>query len=244
MSILMDRWYTACSKRSTIRTYENISIKLQHVAKIKEIIEKLTCNEFRMVLLRNETECFKVPFYMSQPVVGADTAVALIASKGFEQLAGSIGEAFVLECTALDIGTSWITSFNRRFVEDKAQLDTDEKVLCLIAIGYSNKPLSCKTANKKDKYDITGLNNERFEALRHWQQRAAECAAIAPTYKNKQKFTLRFSENSVSIVTLKDDDYTEIECGIIMLHIELGASQVGKYGTWEYSNGMFTFTVL
>lgn len=243
MSISMNKWYDACGKRSTIRTYRKGSISLEHIADIKEIIEELACDEVRMILLKNEADCFKVPIYMSQPTIGADTAVALIASRGSEQLAGSIGEAFVLECTTLDLGTSWITSFNRRFVKDRAQLSGDEEVLCLIAIGYSENPLRCRTAKKKDKYDITKLENEEFDRLRPWQQRAAECAAIAPTYKNKQNFWLRFTDDSVSIVILKENDYTEIERGIIMLHIELGASNAGKYGTWECKDGIFTFTI-
>ncbi len=243
MSTSMSKWYAACSKRSTIRMYKGNSISLQQISYIKHMIGEFSCDDVRMFLLKDEADCFKVPFYMSKPVVNANTAVAIIATEGSEQLAGSIGEAFVLECTALDLGTSWITSFNRSFVEEKVQLNADEEVLCLIAIGDCEKPLSCKTTKKKDKYGVTRLNNEQFDRLRHWQQRAAECAAIAPTYKNKQNFRLEFTEDSVSIVILKETDYTEIECGIIMLHIELGASEAGKYGTWECRDSIYVFTI-
>ena len=243
MGTTMDRWYSACGKRCSVREYSNAAFSLQQLADIKELISELSCDEARLVLLK-DGEALKAPFFSPQ-LVGARYSVAVVASQNYEYVAGSIGEAFVLECASMDIGTCWLAKFNKRYVSSHVSLKGSQRVPCLIAFGYTDIPLKCKKKGKRSPIEITGLSDVDYAGLRLWQQKAAECAAIAPTARNKQEFELEFSENSVSAyLTSSNGGFAGIDCGIIMLHVELGAYQIGKCGEWEIVDGIPTFTII
>ena len=154
MGTTMDRWYSACSKRCSVREYNNAAFSLQQLADIKELISELSCDEARLVLLK-DGEALKAPFFSPQ-LVGARYSVAVVASQNYEYVAGSIGEAFVLECASMDIGTCWLAKFNKRYVSSHVSLKGSERVLCLIAFGYTDIPLKCKKKGKRSPIEITG----------------------------------------------------------------------------------------
>ena len=71
-----------------------------------------------------------------------------------------------------------------------------------------------------------------------WAKEALEAARLAPSAANRQPWRFLLTENSITITVdgLRDTHGVSkrLDCGIAMLHIELGARHAGVEGRWEY----------
>jgi hypothetical protein len=71
-----------------------------------------------------------------------------------------------------------------------------------------------------------------------WIKEALELAKLAPSAANKQPWRFIVSENNCEIkITVEDTsklDRKKLDCGIAMLHIEIGALYNGIKGEWIY----------
>jgi hypothetical protein len=65
-----------------------------------------------------------------------------------------------------------------------------------------------------------------------------EAARLAPSARNRQPWRFRIKENEIVIRTDKDVAHEAIsrrlDCGIAMLHFELGVRAAGLSGEWEF----------
>ncbi len=238
MENIMNRWYDAAGKRSSIREYNGKDFSDELIRSLKELIAELNHeNENVRLELMPSPEVFKAPFYMP-PIVGTKYSAAVIALNDAEHAAGCIGEAFALECTACNIGTCWIAgSYNNNFIKNQLHLRGNERLMGIIAFGYTNKPLRGNSRGKKSPAELAACSPAAFKDLPEWQQVAVKCAAAAPTARNKQEFEFEFSNRSIKIYpTSGNMGLANLDCGIIMLHIELGAAQCGAFGSWSINN--------
>lgn len=246
MNTIMDRWYDAALKRSSIREFNGKVFSDELLKSLKDLVRDLD-NENENVRLQmlTDSSVFKAPLFMPS-ISGTMYSVAVIAINGAEQEAGSIGEAFVLECTACNIGTCWISgSYNKSFVRKRVMLKSNETLMGVIAFGYTDELLKAKTRGKKRPEDLLECTASEFKTLPGWQQTAAKCASIAPTARNKQEFEIEFGANSVKIYpTSSNLGLANLDCGIAMLHIEIGAAHCGVYGSWSLKTDGFVFSVI
>jgi hypothetical protein len=70
-----------------------------------------------------------------------------------------------------------------------------------------------------------------------WAKAAVEAARLAPSAINRQPWTFHIENKSIT-VAVKDrgpefNVARRLDCGIAMLHIELGALSKGAHGKWE-----------
>jgi len=74
-------------------------------------------------------------------------------------------------------------------------------------------------------------------AFEPWQSKAIEAARIAPSTSNRQPWRFVVGEKSITVrvASLRDSDRfpKRLDCGIAMIHIELGAMAAGRKGAWE-----------
>lgn len=245
MNSIMDRWYEAASKRSSVREYNGKGFSEDVIKSLKDLVRDLENeNENVRLQLLTDINVFKTPFFMNS-ISGTKYSVAVIAINGAEQEAGSIGEAFVLECTACNIGTCWISgSYNKSLVRKRVMLKSNETLMGIIAFGHTDELLKASTRGKKRPEELAGCTPTEFKSLPEWQQAAAKCAAIAPTARNKQEFEIEFKANTVKIYpTSTNMGFMNLDCGIAMLHIEIAAAHYGVYGTWREKNSDYIFSI-
>ncbi len=159
--------------------------------------------------IRKGTDCFAV--------IGrrADTESAI---------AGYAGEAFMLECEALGVGTCWAWASCDRAAAQKL-LKSGYKLDCVTPLGIASDTPGERRL--KPLTQLTGLSESQLGALLPWQISALEYAQIAPSAMNKQPWRFIISENGIA-AKRSGLMFAMHDCGIAALHLELGARAAGK----------------
>jgi hypothetical protein len=248
MDIPVDSWFNAIFLRHSQRKYSGEKPDENVVDRLETL-----CTAFRpflgarAVLVREPGHdvfrgiigsYFKVsdaPYYIA--FIGDMTA------PNVQEITGYLGEGVVLEATALGLNTCWVGGFFRReAVMKQINLENNERVLAITPIGYSKDAsdrvsVSSKKHRRKDlnKLIVNGNLKEN-----DWNKTALEAARLAPSAVNRQPW--RFTIRNNSIVVSTDNIRREfnvsrrLDCGIAMLHLELGARSTRANGTWKFLN--------
>ena len=225
-------WYDAMKVRSSVRKYTG--------APDKEQLDRLgaLC---RMLSWQGITvRMFKGPGLRSQ-IKGTDVYAVIIAKKGTPmEMEGFMGEALVLEATAMGLGTCWLGAmFYPEIINRNVNLQNDEVVHCVIALGKCDMPAFAP--KRKDVVKLCGKTEEELAALGVWQKEAVMAARLAPSAVNQQPWKIEADKTGVSIletsVLLKK--YAPLDRGIAMLHAAVGAYHAGREAVWKKVDGGF-----
>lgn len=148
-------------------------------------------------------------------------------------MVGYLGEAFILECCAMGLGTCWLgASYKKKLARDRTMISRHERVSCITPIGLPGEQYAGRPRRSLDK--LTGLTQDELIGLPEWQQRALECARIAPSAVNAQPWSFEVKDDRIIVRCISNNlGYGMLDCGIAMLHIELGASHCDVSGEWK-----------
>ncbi|MCR5808381.1 MAG: nitroreductase family protein [Clostridiales bacterium] len=241
MDSTMGKWYEAAKKRVSVRKYSDGASR-DEILELKDVANYLSTDEVRIVVGKKDG-IFNA--LIGKTISGTDTFAAVISREGDnDYMVGSVGEAFVLECTAMGYGTCWLgLSYNKALANSFIRLDDDEKIRCLISVGhYVIEPAHKRT--RKTIYNLTGLEDHAFRQLPDWQKCAIECGRLAPSARNAQPWEFDVLNDSLQVACVsKNFGYGGIDCGIAMLHLEIGAAHCGVYGDWQIEDRLPLFTV-
>lgn len=242
MESTMERWYEAANKRVSVRKYTG-SASRDELRVLKDAAKYFSTENVRIVVGKQEGVFNPL---IGKTIAGTETYAAVISRNGdHDYMVGSVGEAFVLECTAMGLGTCWLgASYNKGIANSAIRIDPDkEQLRCMIAIGHYDK-LPNKKRNRKTIYNLTGMEEAEFAALPEWQKTAVECARIAPSARNFQPWEFDVLKDSLQVACIsKNFGFGGIDCGIAMLHIEIGAAHCGIYGDWQVEDRLPLFTI-
>ncbi len=167
--------------------------------------------------------------------------VANMNAPDIQAITGYLGEGVILEATSLGLNTCWVGGFFRRdAVLKQIDLQNDERVLAITPVGYSKtKPdrvgVSSKQYRRKslDKLIVSGKLDDSS-----WIKSALEAARIAPSAANRQPWRFQISNDSIAVLANNRREgfgvSRKLDCGIAMLHLELGALAAGGKGSWEF----------
>lgn len=234
---MMTNWYEAAKKRSSIRNYSG-KVPKDAFFELKDVADNLANDYARIEFRAKNGVLFRLPLpSIFGGVDGTNCFAAVIVRDNRKYMGGYVGEAFLLECVSRGYGTCWLGSgFKRGALMDYIDLDENEKVIALIAVG---KPDEMPVAvEKKSIEQLIGLEREDYLALPRWQQEAVHIARLAPSARNRQPWELDISGDRIRIITNANNfGFSDVDLGIAMLHIELGAAKCGVYGDWEFENG-------
>lgn len=249
MDIPVERWYGAIAARTSRRVFMGRPPDEDSLARLETV-----CREFRpflgvrTVLVRESPESvFKGLIGGYGKIKGAPLYAAFVADTAasrFQESVGYVGEAFVLEAAALGLGTCWVSGFFRpAAAAGHVPLEPGEKILAVTPVGYAADAL---TFGEKTMKTIVGsAGRKALDSLvlsgdirEEWQRRALEAARLAPSAGNRQPWRFRLEPGAV-IVTASGDPAGDggpkrLDCGIAMLHLELGARAAGVGGHWEF----------
>jgi len=246
MEIPVESWYNAIFLRHSQRKYsgevpeKNVTEKLENVCAefnpypgVRSVLVREPANDvFKGAVGQYFFKVTEAPYYiaflgdMDSPNVQANT--------------GYVGEGVILEATSQGLNTCWVGGFfKRESVMNQIDLKDNEKILAITPVGYS-KEKEDRVGNSSKKYrrkDIDELIiSEQKNA--NWPDSILEAVRIAPSAGNRQPWRFAIDEDSITISTnSKREGFgvsRRLDCGIAMLHLELGALVTGYKGRWEF----------
>ena len=142
--------------------------------------------------------------------------------------AGVLGESFVLEATALGLGTCWVTGSYRRS-NLNVPVGPDEAILCVIAVGKPETPLDAPTSRRRKAPEHFCRGD-----FRAWPEELLDAAALvqsAPSAMNMQPWVLYMGPKGEFV--LDANDRAHLDAGIALCHAELALEtpHVWHFGT-------------
>jgi len=211
----------AIKARHSVREYTDRRIDEKTAA---EILKEITvCNEesgLNMQLMLNEAGGFGNFVVKYGLIKNVKNYIAIVGKKGnaLDETAGYYGEKIVIYAQMLGLNTCWV---GVPFIRDKCACDIgkDEKLVCVIALGYGANQGFRHKDKPMDK--LCKVNGEMPE----WFKTGVECAMMAPTAMNQQKFLFELiGENTVSAKALAGP-FSKVDLGIVKYHFEIGAGK-------------------
>jgi len=181
-------------------------------------------------------------------IKGAPAFLAFIgdsADPNVQEKMGYAGEAAVLEATSLGLGTCWVAlTYNAKAVKSLVSLGKGEKMICVSPVGYTTeqwsfeeKAMSGFGSNHQRKPLPSMVGGLPQTSWPGWVQSAVEAARLAPSAMNRQPWGFLVEERGITIYVkdrgLEFNVARRLDCGIAMLHLELGALSHGVSGNWE-----------
>jgi len=251
MTEIRPDWYKAINVRCSRRNFD----KGRHIE--SEIKDRLhfTCNSFRPY------KSARVEFISEPPddifanalgfygnIKNAPAFFAFIGDMSdshVQEKTGYTGEGIILEATSLGLGTCWVAlTYKASAVKSMISLDTNEKLIAVSPVGYNTEQWTFEekafsgfgTNHKRNKLSslVKGPTVEQWPA---WAVSAVEAARLAPSAVNRQPWSFEISKNCITVSTHgagpEFNVSRRLDCGIAMMHIELGALSKDTRGKWK-----------
>ena len=161
--------------------------------------------------------------------------------------AGYTAEAAVLEATALGLGTCWIGGGVRRgHVTSLLGLGAHEHVYSISALGNASEQATL--GERATAGMVRARTRKPLDTIAptcagwpDWARAGVELARIAPSATNRQPWRFALTDDGGVRLFFEGSDTPVIskrlDCGIAMLHFELGAREAGASGSWELLSG-------
>lgn len=174
-------------------------------------------------------------------VSGSPSALAFVGSAPPEAI-GYTGEAAVLAATARGLQTCWVAGvFSPAVVDALIPVSGGETVYAVSALGHATRVPSTKErllfGAGRDK------NRRTLEQIAagcgdwpDWAKAAVSAARVAPSAMNRQPWRFTLSADGLALSHAPGElprAPKRLDCGIAMLHAELGAFGAGVTGEWR-----------
>ena len=226
----MDKWYNAIEQRFSVRRYRS-GISAQEMANLQKFANGIEAHGVRIAIGRSN-KIFSGKIF-TRKIVGTECFAAIISKNGKDLYSGYLGEIFILECVSRGYGTCWLgASFKMGAALETIELEPGESIVCVTPIGIPDEEPPYR--KRLSLSELTDLTKDEFLDLPEWQQCAVESARLAPSAMNRQPWQFYIYEDSLGIVNISRNlGFGMIDCGIAMLHAELGASHAGEKVDWD-----------
>ena len=216
----------AISARHSVRKYIDKDIPADIIAALQEKVAE--CNKegnLNIQLVQNETRAFTGMLSYGQ-FSGVKNYIVMVGkkSKDLDERVGYYGEQLVLYAQTLGLNTCWV-GLSYRKVPDAYNVGKDEKLVCMIALGYG------ETQGVGHKIKSIEEVSNASDITPSWFKRGVEAALLAPTAVNQQKFSFEYvgmNNNRHQVKAKKGISmigYTQIDLGIAKCHFEIGAGK-------------------
>lgn len=176
-------------------------------------------------------------------VKGAPSCLVFVGPADAQAQVGYVGEAAVLEATALGLGTCWVAGlFRPKRAAELVDAAPGERVFAVSPVGV---PEGRKSVEERLMSGAVRARSRRAveeiapgaTAWASWAARGVEAARLAPSALNRQPW--RFRREGEGVIVSVDGPDTHgiskrLDCGIALLHFEVGAWAAGASGQWEF----------
>lgn len=248
--MLEPEWMAAMETRRSRRSYTGDEVEPGALDALEQHCERFVPSESARTLLIREApaDIFVGILGSYGRIKGAPSALVFLGQAGdgvSMAAAGYTGEAAVLEATRLGLDTCWVGGFFRagrvaRLIKMKA----GEQVYGVSPVGYAEESLSgaertvYRMSRPKPRRSLEDIA-PGWRAWPAWTHSAVEAARIAPSAMNRQPWRFRFDAGRLAVAFDGADTpktSKRLDCGIGMLHAEIGAHSKGVSGHWEFAD--------
>lgn len=241
-------WFEAATIRRSRRSFDGRAISEKELVALTRV-----CRDFRPFgsarvefVTEPATDVFRGAVGSYGKVTGAPHVLVMVAPDDApgHVAAGYVGEAAVLEAAAIGLDTCWIGGFfDRARVEQLVTLQAGERALAVSPVGYAVRAytgaerLMRGMARSHRRKPLAVLAPGLDDDWPSWARTAVECARLAPSAVNRQPWRFSFEEGALVLRKSDGPEYPtvtkDLDCGIAMLHAELGARVAGARATWH-----------
>jgi len=216
----------AIKQRHSVRRYIHKPLTQDMVDTLKAKMEE--CNQLgnlHIQLVTNETKAFTGLLAYGK-FFGVENYFVMVGKKdeSLDERVGYYGEQLVLLAQQLGLNTCWV-GLSYRKVDGAYVVGEGETIACMISLGYGEtQGVSHKIKSAEQVSNIS-------EDTPSWFRKGVECALLAPTAINQQKFSFEYmgvkdgrhqvrAKRGFSMV-----GYTQMDLGIAKCHFEIGAGK-------------------
>ena len=206
-------------QRHSVRSYQNRPIESEKAELIRAEIDRLNgVSGLHMQFMEQADGVFSrllarfigwkyVPSYLA--LIGPDTPE-------LEQLCGYYGEQLVLFLQGIGLNTCWVGLFRESAVT--AEVLPGERLVLTIAVGYGTD--AGKPRNSKTPEEVTDVTE-----MPDWFRAGIECALLAPTAINQQKFFFTLEGERPLLSLTGNGPFIQVDLGIVKYHFEAGSGK-------------------
>lgn len=248
MEIPVESWYEAIFNRRSHRKFKPETIPRDKLDRLFFVcLHFRPFPEARSVLVidpgRQVYRGFIGSYGKIENAPGYIAFIGNMSSSRVQEAVGYTGEGIILEATALGLGTCWVGGFFRpEAVKNQIPINENERVLAITPVGIPLDSFSFKEKlmtgfgfmHRRKSLDDMVIGMPKKE----WMKKALEAARLAPSAVNRQPWRFILGDNTIAVrpdkVRKTDKISRRLDCGIAMLHLELGARHLGFDGNWTY----------
>ena len=218
IEVVMDK-LEAIKNRHSVRKYLDKAIEQDKINELNAEIEMINKESgLNIQLVTNEKTCFGgIMSYGKFENVSNYFVMVGKKSKDLDEKVGYYGEWLVIKAQQLGLNTCWVgLSYSKS--KAKATVNAGEKLVCVISLGYG--------ANEGKQHKSKAMENvSNYSPMDpDWFKDGVECALMAPTAINQQKFYIEKTGDVVEI-TAGLGFYSKVDLGIVKYHFEIGAGK-------------------
>ena len=211
--------------RHSVRSYLDKPLDPSSVAELQALIAELNAaSGLHMQLLLNDPSPFGGLLSKVGWLAGVKNYLALVGpnSGDLDEQCGYWGERFLLEAQMRGINSCWVGGTYSKG-KCAAQVGPGEKLSLVIALGYGKNQ---GKSRKSKSYEAVA----NASAAPEWFRRGVECALLAPTAMNQQKFRFELVGTDGVRATAGRGAFAAVDLGIVKYHFEIGARE----GDWKW----------
>ena len=183
----------AMRARHSVRQYTEKPIEAEKIQQLQDLIDE--CNRegrLHIQLVTDEPKAFANGIAHYSKFRDVRNYIAMICKKGDDVNLGYYGEKVVLLAQTLGLNTCWV-GLTFRKQPDKYEVRTDEKLICVVSLGYGANQ-GVQHSQKKGFEEFCKDGRTTKEAYPEWFVNGMKAALLAPTAINQQKFELKDSK--------------------------------------------------
>jgi len=208
--------------RHSVRQYKADSIEEEKCVELNNIIDE--CNSksgLNIQLILDDAACFDTFLAHYGKFSNVKNYVALVGKKSVEnldELCGYYGQKIVLAAQMMGLNTCWVAGTYDKG-KCKAVVQPDEKIVCVISIGYG-----VNQGHERRSKPMEKLCNVAQQDMPAWFKDGMEAAMKAPTAINQQRFFVTLDGENVTIKA-KFAAMAKIDLGIVKYNFEVASGK-------------------
>ena len=209
----------AVRARHSVRSYLDQPVEAEKISRLRLLIDEINREQgLHIQLVTDEPKAFSSFLAHYGLFDNIKNYIALIGPEkaDLDEVCGRFGEKLVLEAQRMGLNTCWVKLTYKR-IPGAFTVEAGEGLVCVIALGYG------KTQGKQHRSKPLSAVMEGTEHP-DWFIRGVECALLAPTAVNQQKFKFVRDGSRVSVLAGRGI-CAGIDLGIVKYHFEIGAGK-------------------
>ena len=246
-ALRLDRWLAALATRRSRREYDGRPVTSADLDAIETMAAELRpWDDARCAVVRDAPPALFTGIVGAYGrVSGAPSALVFLAtvdSPTAQEHCGYTGEGLVLEASARGLATCWVGGFFSGSVAERlVTTGPGERILAVSPLGHATpRPPSRErvvfgTGKPKRRRALDDIASGHG-SWPGWARAAVEAARVAPSAMHRQPWRFRLEDGALVVASsgVRTPRLSlRLDCGIAMLHAELGARGPGNDGAWE-----------